>query len=261
MSEVSYTPLIEGMTWSYSRIKAYEDCPYKWFLRYIKFPMYSKNMFFASYGSFMHKLIEWYLKGEKSKEELCDIYIGEFRKYVFGSAPNIKIFENYFMGGLNYLRTIEFFPFDTIAVEKEVNFTVDGYRFKGFIDHIGKDDNGYIITDNKSRILKYRSKRSAPTKADKDLDEYLRQLYLYSCAINEETGVYPRKLCFNCFRNNSFVEEDFDDSRLCEAKKWAVDRIEAIKSENEFRPNIEFFKCNYLCEMQDKCEYFEMSRR
>ena len=31
-----YGPLIRDMVWSYSRIKAFEACPYRWFLNYIE---------------------------------------------------------------------------------------------------------------------------------------------------------------------------------------------------------------------------------
>lgn len=36
MGEINYAPLIDDMVWSYSRIKAFEDCPYRWYLKYIK---------------------------------------------------------------------------------------------------------------------------------------------------------------------------------------------------------------------------------
>jgi len=29
IGDVSYLPLIEDMVWSYSRIKTFEDCPYR----------------------------------------------------------------------------------------------------------------------------------------------------------------------------------------------------------------------------------------
>ena len=35
MGDICYAPLIDDMTWSYSRVKSFEDCPYKWFLKYI----------------------------------------------------------------------------------------------------------------------------------------------------------------------------------------------------------------------------------
>lgn len=44
MGEISYAPLIEDMVWSYSRIKAFDDCPYRWYLKYIRH-LHGKDMF------------------------------------------------------------------------------------------------------------------------------------------------------------------------------------------------------------------------
>ena len=57
MGEVSYRPLIEDMVWSYSRIECFDDCPYRWYLKYIS-GMKESPMFYTSYGSFMHRLLE-----------------------------------------------------------------------------------------------------------------------------------------------------------------------------------------------------------
>ena len=48
MGEISYAPLIEDMVWSYSRIKAFDDCPYRWYLKYIRH-LHGKDMFFSDY--------------------------------------------------------------------------------------------------------------------------------------------------------------------------------------------------------------------
>ena len=71
MGEISYAPLIKDMVWSYSRIKAFYDCPYRWYLKYIR-KLHGKDMFFSDYGSFVHKLIELYYRGEKTQSQLCD---------------------------------------------------------------------------------------------------------------------------------------------------------------------------------------------
>lgn len=43
MGEISYRPLIEAMTWSYSRLEIFDDCPYRWFLTYIHTPKLKKK--------------------------------------------------------------------------------------------------------------------------------------------------------------------------------------------------------------------------
>lgn len=45
------------------------------------------------------------------------------------------------------------------------------------------------------------------------------------------------------------------------AKQWVKDRVDEIAVETEFRPNMEYFKCRHLCEMQDYCDYFELTKR
>lgn len=77
MGNVNYEPVIRDMTWSYSRIKSFEDCPYRWYLKYIR-KLKGKEMFFSNYGSFVHKLLERYYKGELTQKQLCSIYLQRF---------------------------------------------------------------------------------------------------------------------------------------------------------------------------------------
>lgn len=137
MGEVNYEPVIRDMVWSYSRIKAFEDCPYRWYLKYIR-KLKGKDMFFANYGTFMHKLIELYYLGEKTPKQLCEMYLQDFKSQVTGFAPNKKIFVNYFTNGLSYLRNFEPFPYTPLGVEKQVKFEVDGIPFTGYIDFLGE---------------------------------------------------------------------------------------------------------------------------
>lgn len=259
MGEVSYAPLIKDMTWSYSRIKTFEGCKYKWFLKYIKPKLEDKEMFFANYGKFMHKLIEQYYNGEKSSAELYDTYLQDFRNYVVGQVPSQKVFESYFRGGLQYLKEFQPFPCNTIAVEKKIEFEIDGVKGIGYIDYLGEENNDLLIVDNKSKMLKHRSCRGKPTKTDIELDEYLKQLYIYSIAVEKEFGRLPSALCFNCFRNSSFIKEPFCNQAYADSKQWFIDKVNEITYETDFKPDVEFFKCKYLCEMQEHCDYFRLS--
>ena len=175
MGEVNYAPVIQDMVWSYSRVKAFDDCPYRWYLRYIR-KLPSKEMFFSSYGSFIHKLIELYYKEGKTSKQLTDMYLSGFKENVSGRAPNPKIFTNYFKDGLRYLREIKPFPFSLNEVEKRVDFNLDGIPFVGYIDFLGEKDGELYVVDNKSRNLKPRSTKGKHTKSDEDLDSYLKQM-------------------------------------------------------------------------------------
>lgn len=263
MGDISYEPLIRDMTWSYSRIKAFDDCPYRWYLKYIRFPnQKGKKLFFADYGTFMHELLEAYYKGERTPDNLLDIYLNEFRQRVSYPAPSKKVFENYFADGVKCLRGLRRPEQAILSVEEKVEFSIKDTPFIGYIDLITESsDKSILLVDNKSRALKPRSNREKPTKADNELDEYLKQLYLYSIAVAKNYGKLPSKLCFNCFRKGVFIEEPFDQTAYHDASNWFLRRIEDIAVEHDFAPDIEYFKCRYLCEMQDYCEYYRLSRR
>ena len=262
MGEVSYAPLIRDMTWSYSRASAFEDCPYRWYLKYIRFPRKKwDDTFFATYGSFMHKLIDLHYKEGLAPEQMLERYLHGFRNEVTYKAPSQKVFGNYFAAGIQYLSHFEPIPFAPMETEMEVEFDIDGIPLVGYIDFLGRGDDGISIVDNKSRALKARSRRKTPTKADKELDSYLQQLYLYSVAVKQRYGEYPKWLCFNCFRTQTFIKEPFDEKAYAESRQWLKDKVFEITHETDFSPNIEWFKCQYLCECKNYCEYFDLSER
>jgi hypothetical protein len=209
----------------------------------------------------MHKLIEQYYTNGKTPQELCDMYLQGFKDSVVGRAPNGTVFENYFRSGLQYLKRIQAFPYNMIAVEKKVDFNISGIQFVGYIDFLGEKDGEYYVVDNKSRVLKQRSNRPKPTKADTELDSYLRQLYLYSAAVEQECGKPPKSLCFNCFRIPILIEEPFSEQAYADSKQWAADMVRKIADETDFSPDVEYFKCTHLCEMNESCEYFRLSQK
>jgi len=253
MGEMNYAPLISEMEWSYSRIKCFEDCPHQWFLKYIKkYP--EKAQFYASYGKFIHTLIEQYYLGEIDKEDLPIAYLQRFSSEVKGHRPKAETLSKYINDGLSYLQSFQPLPFNMVAVEKHVEFEIDGYKFQGYIDYIGEKDGDLYLVDNKSRDLKPRSGRGKPTVKDRELDEYLKQLYLYSIAIKEEFGVYPKYLCFNCYRTQNFIVEPFKIDALEATKAWAIEKISEIFSESDFEPNQDFFRCYWICGVCDHCD-------
>lgn len=260
MSEAIYRPVIQDMTWSYSRISSFEDCPYRWYLKYLR-GLRGGRRFFSDYGSFMHKTIEKYLTGSLPKSELVPYYLTNFAQEVRPPAPSYAVFCSYFEQGLQYLRREELLPYrEPLVVEQKFSFDIDGLQLVGIVDLLARD-GALVLVDNKSRALKPRSGKSKPTKADEELDAYLRQLYLYSVPIKHRFGEYPARLEFNCFRTGQLISEPFDPEKLEEAKRWALDRIQTITDNEDWSPNIEFFKCRYICELSDECEFFQLNAR
>lgn len=213
--------------------------------------------FYSSYGSFMHKILEAFYKGEMKKEDLYTHFLCGFSGSVQGERPSDTVVSNYIEQGSAYLKTFRPFELNTVAVEKKYDFDLGGFRFTGFVDYIGEKDGELYVVDHKSKALKPRSKRGKPTKNDEDIDLTLRQLYLYAEAIRQEYGKLPAKLCINCFRNGNLIEEDFDEKAHAAAINWAKESVEAVISAEAFPPHIEFFPCKYICGLSDECCYWD----
>lgn len=258
MGDMIYRPLIEGMRWSYSRAHGFNQCKYAWFLKYIH-KSEKQERFYTSYGTFMHRLIEWFHRGLFTASELLNIFISDFSSSVKGERPNDGIVRKYIKAGIEYLKTLKPYPFKVVAVEEKIDFEIGGIQMTAVVDVLGQDDDGeYIIIDNKSRDLKPRSNREKPTVNDRTLDEMLRQLYIYAAAIKYKYGKYPKLLCFNCFKVGTFIEEPFREEKFDDAIRWLKEQIEEIKGEEDFPPNPEYFFCKYLCDVSQDCDYADM---
>lgn len=230
-----------------------------WFLKYIHYPkLKEESKFYASYGLFMHELLEKYYGGMMSKDEILMSFLTNFSKRIEGSGrPKVSIIQNYFQSGKEFIKSLEPMPFEMVSVEEKINFDVDGIPFTGVIDYLGADSEGYAVVDNKSRKLKARSTRSKPTLKDKELDCMLRQLYLYAEAVRQKYGSLPKLLCFNCFRTGTFIKEPLSEITYHNTIEWAKRKVEEIAETEEFYPNREFFACYYICGMSNHCCYAE----
>jgi len=259
MGDAIYRPLIEDMVWSYSRVKTFADCRYRFFLKYI-YGCEERDRFFASYGSYVHNLLEQYYTGSMPQERLPTEFLLGFQENVRGERPKESTVAKYIQNGAEYFRNFRPFEYETIGVEKRVDFRIDNMKFIGYLDYLGSDSNGLVLIDHKSRDMKPRSNRKKPTVKDAELDEMLRQLYIYSAAIHQEYGEFPYKLCFNCFRTNTLIEEQFSINAYHEAISWVKKEIRKIEEAEIFNPSIEFFSCCYICGVSEECIYCQTVR-
>ena len=263
MGDMVFKPLIESMVWSYSRVEIFGNCPYRWFLTYLQDPKLTKEKkFYAEYGTFMHEVLEKFYKGEIDKRQALIKYLTEYSERMnVAGKPNANTLEKYFMLGKEYVSNLEMLPFEMVEVEKRLNFEINGLPFIGVIDYLGKDSDGnFVIVDNKSRELKPRSNRKTPTKKDEELDEMLKQLYIYAHAVKQIYGAFPKYLCFNCFKNGNFIKEEFKEDVYNEVIRWITNEIRSIMETEDFYPNRDFFQCYYLCGMNEYCEYDQEAR-
>jgi len=239
---------VEQMCWSYSRLNAYHTCPYMFYLQYIK-EYQGIPSAFGLFGSFVHKILEKYFKGELLVFELSEYYKENFDKEVYVDFPPnayVDLRQKYFEAGLDFFNNFSGYEdLEILEVEPEVNFYIDKYCMRGFIDLVAKKSNNkIIIIDHKTR---------AGFKSKKELDEYLRQLYLYSIPIVDKYKEYPEELILNMIKEKRDITVSYDVRKLEEARIWAISTIEMIKNDVEFKAKPSQFFCDYICSVREYC--------
>ena len=252
--------LVDLMTWSHSRLKCYAGCPYQFYLKYLE-NLDEAPTFFAEYGSLIHDILARYYQGRIVPEEAQNEFMISFVTDIESSAPSADIHNAFFKSGVVATGSPSLIDGNILGIEQRFEYDVCGRPFIGFVDMVYEDrDGALVILDHKSRSLKPRSTRKKPTLTDIELDDYLKQLYLYSIPIRERYGRYPDFLEFNCYRTGTRIKERFYEANLDATKQWAVDTIETIRHDTRWAPSLEYFKCRNLCGFYNQCEYAQMCR-
>lgn len=254
--------LVDTMTWSFSRLNSFYNCPYEFYLHYIECNK-SEGGFFGEYGSLMHTILEKYAKGELSLFELNQYYEENFSSSIPHDAPPNKyvdIRKSYYDKGIEYLNNIDLDleEYEILGVEKEVRFKLEDKDFVGYIDLLVKDrETGeIIIIDHKSASIKLLKNGDVSKSDQKHFLSFKRQLYLYSVQIIKEYGKVS-KLKWNMFKERKWIEIPWKQEEYDEAVQWAKNTIELIKKESLWLPNSNsYYYCNYLCgQRNNACEF------
>lgn len=228
-----------------------------WYLKYICFPPVQKeDMFYSSYGIMMHDILDKFYSGRITNDEAVIEFLSGFQKVreCYGK-PKHDTVTKYLHDGKAVLRSLKPLPYKRIISEDTIDFKIGDLKFTSRIDYLGECGGGFALVDHKSRKLKPRSNRSKKTLNDIEIDNMFRQLYLYSEAIRQKYGEFPKKLCFNCFMNGTFIEEDFNKDKFDETIQWVNEKYNEILEDDTFHPEIEFFSCNCICEVGRSCCY------
>jgi ATP-dependent exoDNAse (exonuclease V) beta subunit len=235
------------MTWSYSRVNSFHTCPYSFHKGYVERADGDTNAF-AQYGTFMHELIEKILKEELTVDKAVREYERSFDSRVTKKFPHLKncnFREKYWFEGWKYLRWFEF-PYKVVDIEQKIAIEIGGYKTTGFIDVVCKHEDRFIVLDHKSK----------GGIKPKEREEYFRQNYIYSLAIEQQYGEEPIGLILNLFRQNEMLKEKFSKESQLEASDWFVNTIKKIEKEKNFErakvPEKDFF-CRYICSHGEEC--------
>jgi len=251
------------MVWSYSRLSAYAQCKYQFYLKYIEADEsehLSEGNYYAELGSYVHAILEKIFKGELKAEDAVQYFLDHYDENVFYTTAqstmdkNLEACADYFSElDISWLN-----DFDVIGVERKIETEIGGYPFIGFIDLLirHKQTGEIIIIDHKSAKYPLSKKTGMLLKAsEKSFRSYEKQMYLYCKYVYEQYGDYPKVICWNHFSDNEMVYIPFKMEDYENALKWFEDTIHDIEQEEEFGETVDFFYCHKLCDYRGSCDY------
>ena len=245
--------------YSFSKLKNFINCKYAFYRNYFENDRDTVENGTSEFGSFCHKILEMYERGELEDYEMLNYYLQHYDEEVKSSFV-IQLTEKfskdfssmYFEDGKSYFQN--FTGFDNIKIlESEYEFAENinnKYLLVGKIDLVAEDEEGNLI------VIDHKSKSKFKNKAE--LAEYAKQLYIYALAVKNKYGKFPQKLMFNMFRKGNWITIDFDMERYEETLKWVDDIVNEIEICMDFEPNgLGSFYCFNFCPYRYKCEYNE----
>lgn len=252
---------IDDMVWSFSRVNSFGSCDYAWYLSYIEKNEGEENAY-AQFGTLCHKCIELFLTGELNIFTAVQWYQDNYSQYVTCDFPPNKttdLGQKAYDQGLDYFSNIDFDfdRYEVLGVEKEYNFKIGKYNFRGFVDALyrDKETGEIIIQDQKTSSFKYLKNGEVSKTNREQFEHYIAQEYIYSIPVLEEYGRVDW-LTWNMIRDQRKIKIPFDSQKLEETKQWAIDTIQQIEQEVLWLPDTsKQFYCHVLCDHKNVCIY------
>ncbi len=244
--------------YSHSKISTFEQCPFKYKLKYIdKLKPLVEKTIESHLGNAVHDSLEWLYNSVKKKEIPAVEDLIEYYAILWQRDYNEKILivktelraEYYFNKGVGFLINYYFkhHPFDdgTIECEKQIKINFGGgIIIYGFIDR--------LVYNNKTEeyeIHDYKTANFLPTQEKIEND---KQLALYSIAIKELYGD-DKKVCliWHYLAHNKRIYLRKDNEQIEHLKKETIKLIREIESAREF-PRCKSALCHW-CEYKLSC--------
>lgn len=227
-------------TFSFSALKAFENCPLQYkYQYYLKLP--SPGSAYFSFGQTMHKVFELYLKNfqRRSNQSQQDLFaktsakaeLGDFKllqqlyekNWVDEWYKDKKQKEDYRKRGRELLKVfyeaLQKNPPHPKYLEKSFYLPLGSYKFTGKIDRADSLDGSVEIID-------YKTSEKIPQRNDKD---GLDQLYVYQWAAQEFLGEKVLAMKYWYLNDNKFLPEKVASAQeIEELKQRLLKSIENI---------------------------------
>ena len=248
-------------TFSHSKLQSFEQCPYKYKLKYIyKIKPDIPKSIESHLGSATHDALEWlYIQVLENKipelDEVIAKYIETWQKDFSDKILIVKkefTHQDYFDKGIKFI--IDYYvkhtPFDegTLETEKRIWVKLEKnypHKIIGYIDRLSynKETKEYEIHD-------YKTAKWLPDQKKLDQD---RQLALYSIGIKQLFGEQHNiNLIWHYLAHNKQVESQRTPEQLEQLRQEIINQIKTIETKKTWNTN-KMILCNW-CEYKTMCK-------
>lgn len=249
--------------YSHSRLSSYEQCKYKYKLKYIdKVPSPVEKSIEAHLGTCVHDALEWLYKEvlegnlptlDETLEQYTKKWKEEFKEE-FIIVKKEFIANDYFNKGIKFILDyyMKHYPFKdgTLELEKKIWIEIEKdfpHKVMGYIDRLvyNKETNTYEIHD-------YKTSNSMPNQSQLDKD---RQLALYAMGIKQLYGRNKEvTLTWHYLNHNKQVFSKRTQEEFEKLRQEIKELIETIESNQEW-PTNKTRLCDW-CEYKSVCHAF-----
>ena len=255
---MSYTKLLNDMTWSFSRLHAWEQCPYAFYLKYIE-QRDGESNYYAANGKCMHEVFEAILTNQIPLDECTQCYADKYD--LICETTKQSTMDSTYEKCIDYLCTIDGIDlekYEILGVELKLDFNIGKYKFVGYADLVVKNKkSGEIILVDHKQATHFMKKDGTPLKNQlENFLAYRHQMYIYCKGLKDCFGIDVNKIIWHHFKDNGELTIiPFEADEYEETLQWAVNTIEKIKKDKKFLNKRSYVLCSSLCDYRNDCEY------
>lgn len=246
------------MTWSFSRLHAWEQCPYAFYLKYIE-QRDGESNYYAANGKCMHEVFEAILTNQIPLDECTQCYADKYD--LICETTKQSTMDSTYEKCMDYLCTIDGIDlekYEILGVELKLDFNIGKYKFVGYADLVVKNKkSGEVILVDHKQATHFMKKDGTPLKNQlENFLAYRHQMYIYCKGLKDCFGIDVNKIIWHHFKDNGELTIiPFEIDEYEETLQWAVNTIEKIKRDKKFLNKRSYVLCSSLCDYRNDCEY------
>ena len=255
---MGYKEQLKNMTWSFSRLHAYEQCPYSFYLKYIEGREEEMNLY-AENGNIIHKIFQDIFTENMQVKQCVSHYVEMYNRII--SSTNESSMEKTFdkcVGCLKALKSLDKNRYEIVGVEMKLEFYLCEYKFIGYADLVVRNKKtGEIILIDHKQAPHFLKKDGTPLKNQlENFLAYKNQMYLYCIGLWKQFNLCVDKIVWHHFKDDGQLTIIPYNHNECEStKQWAIELIHTIEEDDVFENIESYIMCSSLCGFRNDCEY------